>query len=65
MWFRIADNGTNLTYYISGDGQNFIEIFTEARGAFFTTGPDEIGFCVDVNNTDFEAGINLVHRLEE
>lgn len=65
VWLRIVDNGTTLFYSWSGDGQNFILIFSEARGSFFTTGPDQVGFNAESNNATFVSAINLVHWIEE
>jgi hypothetical protein len=44
-WFRLADNGTNITLSYSFDSVNYTTLLTETRGTFFTTGPDEIGIA--------------------
>jgi hypothetical protein len=43
-WFRMSDDGTDLTVEISVDGRNWYEHLNEARGTFFTTGPNRIGW---------------------
>lgn len=43
FWWKIADNGTNLTFGISQDGEVFDQTFSHARGTHFTTGPNQIG----------------------
>jgi hypothetical protein len=44
---RIRYDGTNLFFYWSPDGVTFPQAFTEAKNAFFTTAPDQIGICLD------------------
>lgn len=58
-WFRISDDGTNLKYSVSHDGFNFLQLLSEARNAFFTTAPDQVGFWCLTNNTTWDAGITL------
>jgi hypothetical protein len=48
LWLQLADDGTNRTYSMSGDGQNWRTFFAEARTTFLTA--DEVGFCVATNN---------------
>jgi hypothetical protein len=55
-WLRMADDGVNLTWSFSLDGQYFQQFDQRARGDFMTlsggvTGPDQIGFAV-YNNGD-------------
>jgi hypothetical protein len=41
---RLADDGTTLTFSWSTDnGVNFVTLYSEARNAFFTTAPSNIG----------------------
>jgi len=46
FWTRIGDDGTTLTFDLSLDGINWLNIASEARGAQFSaTGfPDQVGF---------------------
>ena len=44
IWFRIGDDGVDLTFDVGPNGIDWDEVFTEARGTFFTTAPDEVGF---------------------
>jgi hypothetical protein len=50
-WYRIADDGTTLTFSISEDGQNWLTIYAEARATYVTGGPDQIGFFAGTQNT--------------
>lgn len=45
-WFRLTDDGTNLTFALSYDGfsASFIQIHTMGRTTFMAGGPDQIGF---------------------
>lgn len=42
IWLRIADDGTNRTFSISGDGVDFVQIHSVARTDFLTA--DQVGF---------------------
>ncbi len=49
FWLRMADNGTNIIWSWSVDGQHWKTFDTQLRGNFLTvsggvTGPDQIGF---------------------
>jgi hypothetical protein len=47
-WLRIAYDCTNLAFYISADGSYWSPaVYTEAKNAYFTTAPDEIGFGIN------------------
>jgi hypothetical protein len=50
VWFKIKDDGTNTIYYASPDGINFVQLYSESRTSFFSTGPNEVG--VYSNNYD-------------
>lgn len=53
IWHRMEDDGTDLTWDWSLDGVNWQFLWTEARGTRFTTGPDQIGFCINnLNGVD-------------
>lgn len=44
VWFRIADNGTNISFAVSTNGASWQVMRDEARGTFFDTGPNQIMF---------------------
>ena len=46
-WFKLSDDGTDITFSVSVDGVDWFEALSEARGTFFTTGPDRVGFCMN------------------
>lgn len=47
VFLKLVDNGTNRFYYISGDGVNWLQIYTEASGVWIT--PTSIGFGMATN----------------
>jgi hypothetical protein len=47
IWFKIEDDGTDLTLYTSHDGEHWLEVFSESRGTFLT--PDQI--CIAGNDS--------------
>ncbi len=56
-WMRIEDDGTDLKFYTSIDGQHWSLFLSTARGAFMTlsggvTGPDQIAFGAYVKDSD-------------
>lgn len=51
VWLRIKDDGTNLTYFFSIDGQNWSDtILTESRTVHMAGGPNEVGFALNHAN---------------
>lgn len=54
LYFRIRDNGTNLIYSFSIDGIHFIQILSESRTAFMTSGANTgVGLGCDNNNATY------------
>lgn len=62
QWLRLRDDGTDLKFYYSIDGEEWILFATHARGDFLTTGPNAIGFGAMPENGDCD--ISLVHYAE-
>lgn len=58
-WLRIEDDGTNLTYLLSGDGFNYFQLKTELRTFHFDSAPDGILWGGDNQGNDGE----LIHLL--
>lgn len=46
IWFRLGDDGTDMTGEVSHDGKNWQLCFDEPRGTYMTggPGPDQVGF---------------------
>lgn len=47
-WQRLELAGANINFYVSSDGVNFVKIWSEAKNSFFTTGPDEWGYGLNL-----------------
>ena len=47
MWFQIEDDGTNINFNVSVNGQDWRQVYTQLRGAFFTMEPKQVGFFVN------------------
>lgn len=62
-WFKISDDGTNLTFSMSVDGRDYFQTFQEARGTFFTTGPDRVGFGINPFNADGPDDQSIMHII--
>lgn len=54
-WFRVANDGVNLTYSISPDGQLWFVVYTEAVGSFLGA-IDHVGFGMDRSNFAIVSG---------
>lgn len=44
VWYKIADDGTNLTFHFSPNGIDWNQVHSVARTSFMAGGPDQIGF---------------------
>jgi hypothetical protein len=55
-WFQMSDDGTNIKCEVSVDGRNWYTHLDEARGTWFTTGPDRVGFGGNPFNIDGPSG---------
>lgn len=58
VWFKVNDDGTNLNWYFSNDGFNFVLFDTRLRTNFLAN-PDEVGIAFGTNNATGGAGMNL------
>lgn len=54
-WLQIEHDGTDLYYRYSQDGWNWVTFESHTDGNFFTSAPDEIGFCAGSNGGDIAA----------
>jgi hypothetical protein len=60
IWLKVFDDGINITWSYSNDGQNYIDITTQSRTNFLASGPDQIGFAIDSNTTSGAVGMTLL-----
>lgn len=59
IFIQAIDDNTNFTVKFSVDGQNWLQVWQEARATFLT--PDKYGFGIQAANA---GGINLIHWKE-
>lgn len=62
LWFRVQETAANRLYFISPDGYNFIQIFSESNTAHFTTA--RYGICAEVRNGTIPIPITLYSFAE-
>lgn len=51
LWLKITNDNTNLTYSWGATPYSYLQNTTQAKAAFFTTGPDQVGFYCDSNSS--------------
>lgn len=51
LWFRVACVGTTLTYYVSMDGKNWLDVATAGVTSYLANRPNQVGFGVNFNKT--------------
>jgi hypothetical protein len=62
-WFSVKDDGTDLYFYASHDGIQWILVGSASRTAFMTGGPDQVGFCLSSSyNTSHDIAASLLAR---
>ena len=60
-WLRVSSDGTNFTWSVSIDGQNFKTITTKAVTDYFTGNPDQVGIAVDPISGAYVTDALFVH----
>jgi hypothetical protein len=65
LWFKIEDDNTNLKFYGSSNGRNWVQWFSETRTTFLLGGPDEVGVWINQNGSnDLSSALDLAHWSE-
>lgn len=65
VWLFCADNGTNISFGMSCNGYNFITHYTETRGNFFSSAPDQVGFYFNTNSNAHPQALLVNHWSEQ
>jgi hypothetical protein len=60
-WISAEDDGTNLTWSVSIDGQTFFQVYQSPRGNFFSTAPNQVGIFIDANTSAMPTSALFVH----
>lgn len=52
VWLKVRDDGTNVYFYLSPDGQNFVQLYTIAKASGFlgASGYSRVCLGVDMDN---------------
>ena len=51
VWMKLTDDGTNYTWYLAIDGQNWTQILQKSRTDFLTSAADQVGIGLNVNTS--------------
>lgn len=65
VWFQLEYDGADLYYRRSIDGINFIQQYTHAKDAFFTTAPDQVGMFVNDAHNHADTQAQYLSWIEE
>jgi hypothetical protein len=57
LWFRVQETASARNYYVSSDGINFLQVFTESNTAHFTT--SDYGFACDCRSGSTPEAISM------
>lgn len=60
-FLKVRDDGTNLTFYFSGDGTHWLQAFQCARTTFMAGGPSHVGIHLNATAANYGAAAQLVH----
>lgn len=60
-WFRLEDDNTDLKFWISTNGIQWIEVASEGRTAFMAGGPDEVGVYGNANSSSIQDSLVITH----
>ena len=61
MWMKFNDDGANLNWYISVDGQNWVTFHSVTYAASFTGSPDQVGIAIDPGDPNRANGGLFLH----
>lgn len=62
LWVRIKDDGTNRKYYVSGNGETWMELYSETRTTFITA--DQVGFWGEAEHASLGGHVTLLSWKE-
>lgn len=60
-WFRLEDDNTDVKFWISTNGIQWIEVASEGRTSFMAGGPDEIGVYGNANSSNIQDSLVITH----
>lgn len=62
LWLRISDDNTNRKAWVSGDGVNWFQVYSEARTTFLTA--THVGFYANTHSSGDKPGLTILSWLE-
>lgn len=62
VWLRLTDDGTNRVASYSGDGVNWLQMYSVARTDFIT--PNQVGFLVSCGSASSQVALRLMSWKE-
>ncbi len=60
IWLRITLSGSNYVFFVSPNGQQWVQIAVVAKTTMFTTAADKWGFAVDAQTANFDVSMSLI-----
>lgn len=61
-WMRITDDGTTRKFWVSMDGNNFLQVYSQAHATPLV--PDQIGFGVEARNSVYGIGLTVLSWVQ-
>lgn len=61
VWLKVEDDNTDLKFYYSPDGLEWIELASEGRTAFMSGGPDQVGWGGNLILSNYDMLVRLNH----
>ena len=61
QWFRMEDDNTDLKFWYSTNGIQWIEVASETRTTFMSGAPDQVGLYGNANSTSIQDSMILTH----
>lgn len=63
-WMKVAYDGTNLLWYISGDGVTWLNVYSNSPTSFLAAVPDMVGIGVNAiggSSGETDLGVNILY----
>lgn len=64
IYLRVANDNTNVIYSWSPDGTIWTQLFSEAKGAFFTTAPTNVGYALEDAGANVTLSSKFFHQTQ-
>ncbi len=61
IWFQIGNDDSNLTFKYSNNNVNFTTVLTTTITDYFTTAPDQFGYCLSSNDANGSAAMVVLN----